>query len=254
MLKYLNKPCLPENKVYLALVSSEYPEIYDRLYSDFNVNTIKITENISLSDDISTHADCIFTQIDSDNAIVDKGTYNNIVNNLTKGDREFNFFTSANRIKSPYPYEAGLNVRIIGKRMLCNSKYVDKNLLMLAKQSSLTVIHCNQGYTACSTIILNDYALITDDESIHHSAKNNGIDSILISKGSVRLKGHEYGFIGGTCGMIDKNVLAFTGKLESHKDSDMIKAFLNKYNVECVELSDGPLIDVGGIIPVLEVI
>lgn len=253
MLKYLNKPCLPENKVALALVSSEYPKIFDRLYKDFNVNTIKIKKNTALSDDISTHPDCIFAQINSSESIIDKSSYNYIVNYLTIGDIDFHLNSSFEAIKSPYPYEVGLNVRIIGNKLFCNTKYIDRNLLKVAEQSGLAIIHCNQGYTACSTIALNDNALITDDESIHHSAKNNGIDSVLIKKGSVRLKGHEYGFIGGTCGMIDNNLLAFSGRLESHKDSDIIKSFLDKYNIDYVELSDDPLTDIGGIIPILEV-
>ena len=52
--------------------------------------------------------------------------------------------------------------------------------------------------------------------------------------------------------MIDNNLLAFTGKLNSHPDFELIRAFLYKYNVNYIELTEGPLIDIGGIIPVYE--
>ncbi len=253
MLKLLNKPCLPENKVAVSVVSSEYPEIFDRLYDDFKIETIRIDKNNALTDDISTHPDCVFLQLNSDTVFSDECNYNNIVNILTdKGIKKTKILLSDKTICSPYPDDIRLNVRVIGNRIICNSKYIDTNLRDCAEKLGFRIIHCNQGYAACSTILLNDNALITDDSTIHSSAQLNGIDSILIRKGSVKLKCREYGFIGGTCGMIDKNLLAFTGRLDSHTDSDLIKSFLNKHSVNCVELIDGPLIDIGGIIPLLE--
>lgn len=251
-MKYLDKPCLPETNVALALVSSEYPEIYTCLYEKFNISTIKIEKNGLLADDIATHPDCIFAQVNAENIMINKEHYNNIVNYLTIGGSEINFTASNESVRSPYPFEAALNVRIIGNKIICNTKHIDKNLRSLAEKLNLELVHCNQGYAACSTIMLNDNALITDDETIYRSAINNAIDSIIISKGSVQLKKHKYGFIGGTCGMIAKNLLAFTGSLDSHKDADTIKRFLYKHNINYTELTYGPLIDIGGIIPVLE--
>ncbi len=254
MIKFLDKPCLPENRVVLVLISSEYKTYSDILSDKFDISSIYVNKNELLTDDISAHADCIFTQIDRKTAIIDKSQYENIVNKLTIGDIEnsINYIKSNYTIKSPYPEDVRLNVRIISDQILCNTKYIDNNLRDYAKMNQLQMIHCNQGYVACSTIIINDHALITDDESILHSAQLNGIDCIYVRKGSVKLKGRDYGFIGGTCGMIDKNLIAFTGKLDSHIDCNIIKSFLNKYNVNYIELTEEPLIDIGGIIPILE--
>ena len=52
--------------------------------------------------------------------------------------------------------------------------------------------------------------------------------------------------------MIDNNLIVFTGNLETHTDCDKIISFLNKHNVKYIELSDGPLVDIGGIIPLFE--
>lgn len=74
----------------------------------------------------------------------------------------------------------------------------------------------------------------------------------MLSKGQIKLIGHEYGFIGGCCGFIDKNLLAFNGRLDTIDDADKIKDFLGKYNVKYIELTDAPLTDIGGIVPLFE--
>lgn len=253
MLKLLNKPCLPENKVAVSVVSSEQPEIIRRLHDDFMIESIIIDQNKSLSDDISSHPDCVFLQLDTETVFSDINKSGCIVNFLTNKEYvEFNTILSSGPVCSPYPGDIRLNVRVIGNNIICNSKYIDINLKNYAEKSGFRIIHCNQGYAACSSIVLNDNALITDDPTIHSSAQLNGIDSVIIRKGSVKLKCREYGFIGGTCGMIDKNILAFTGCLDSHIDSALIKSFLNKHSISYVELTDGPLVDIGGIIPLFE--
>ncbi len=254
MKKIIKTPCLPENNVALALISTDYPDISDKLLKEYNVKTIRVQRNNALTFDISSHPDCVFVQLNENTAVAGKDIYDSIVNYLTIEESviNFNLYKSAGNICSPYPEDVKLNVRIISDMIFCNTKYVDETIKEFSCKHRYRLIHCNQGYAACSTILLNNNALITDDETIHCSAQKNGIDSILISKGSVKLNGREYGFIGGTCGMIGKNLLAFTGNLDTHSDAELIKSFLNKYNINYVELSNGPLIDIGGIIPVSE--
>lgn len=74
----------------------------------------------------------------------------------------------------------------------------------------------------------------------------------MLSKGQIKLSGYSYGFIGGCCGFIDKNLIAFNGKLSTYNDAGKIKNFLRKYNVNYVELTDKPLTDIGGIVPIFE--
>ena len=254
MLKFLEKPCLPENRVASVLISAKYEKFIKILSDIFNIDSFPIVDNDMLTEDISSHADCIFTQIDDKAAIIDKNCYSPIVNYLTSKNlnKAIKFFETTQPVKSPYPDDIRLNVRIVSNKIFCNSKHIDENLHNYVLCNDMDIIHCNQGYAACSTIILNDNAMITDDESILNSAQLNGIDCIYVRKGSVKLLGREYGFIGGTCGMIDKNLIAFTGKLDSHIDSYIIKSFLHKHNVNYIELTDDALVDIGGIIPILE--
>ena len=254
MNRIIRTPGLPENKVAAVLTSSDYPDISDVLLNKFNINTIQVQRNNALTDDIASHPDCAFVQLNGNTAVTTSELYKTIVNFLTIEDDEkiFRLYECTEGISSPYPGDIRLNVRVISDMIFCNTRYVDQSIREFASKYNYRLIHCNQGYAACSTVLLNNNALITDDESIHCSAQKNAIDSILISKGSVRLKCRNYGFIGGTCGMIDKNLLAFTGNIDSHTESQAIKIFLNKHSVNYIELTDGPLIDIGGIIPVTE--
>ena len=52
------KPLLPDKKVLSVLISSEYPQISQRLRELIGVETIEIPYNFELSADIATHADC----------------------------------------------------------------------------------------------------------------------------------------------------------------------------------------------------
>lgn len=256
MKKLLSTPLLPTNKVKTVFVSAEYPNIIKSLTENFNLDIIEVEQNPDLEPSVSSHADCMLIQIDLNTVLVEKNNYNKIVNYFTNKTGEvnsnFNIIMEKEQIKSPYPGDVKLNCKVIGNRIICNKAKISSFIKDYSYKSHIELIHTNQGYAACSAIVLNDNALITDDESIYLSSKSNGIDCILISKGSVKLKGYNYGFIGGTCGMLDKNLLAFTGKLKSHSDAERIISFLNKHHINYIELSDEPLIDIGGIIPLIE--
>ena len=72
----------------------------------------------------------------------------------------------------------------------------------------------------------------------------------MIPSGDISLPGLDYGFIGGTCGLISKNQMAFFGNLENHPYGNHIKNFLLKYDVEPIYLSNGKLIDRGSILTI----
>ncbi len=77
--------------------------------------------------------------------------------------------------------------------------------------------------------------------------KENNIDVLLLPPGDIILPGLDYGFIGGTCGLLDNNTLAFYGNLNMYKYGDKVLNFLKKHNVKPIFLSRGKLIDRGSI-------
>ena len=76
-----------------------------------------------------------------------------------------------------------------------------------------------------------------------------GIDVLLIPPGDICLPGYDTGFIGGCCGLIDKNILAFTGSLSEYSHGHKIIKFLEDHNVQYDCLLPGKMLDIGGVIP-----
>ena len=68
----------------------------------------------------------------------------------------------------------------------------------------------------------------------------------------MKIDKYDYGFIGGCCGLINKNVLLFNGDLSLHSDFDKIKKFLYDNNVNYIDIKGKPLTDIGSIIPIME--
>ena len=278
MEKLLRTPLLPDKKVKTVIVSGENEEIIEAL-NRLNIKTIIIKPNTKLEKPIQSHADCMVLQLDDKNILTDesqfevlKEHFNNgityidentlFVNYLTNRAGETDLNSEPNReckgfyihklpscVSSPYPSDIKLNVKIIGNHILCNQRHTSDSVLDFAKRNHYKIIHCNQGYAACSSILLDNNSILTDDKSIYNCCASNGINSNEVSIGSIKLKGYDYGFIGGCCGMIDKNILAFTGNPEKHSDYKKIKKILAEHNIEYISLTDNELIDIGGIIP-----
>ena len=141
-----------------------------------------------------------------------------------------------------------LNVCILGSNVLCNTRTADKKLLQRLTEKNYNIIHTNQGYTKCCTAIVNENAVITSDPSIHKICLKNHIDVLMVTCGHIGLYGYDYGFIGGTCGLIDKDTLVFCGDITLHPDYRNIKAFSLSYGVNLYSLCSLPLYDIGGIV------
>ena len=148
--------------------------------------------------------------------------------------------------ESEYPKDVLLNALPLGKYLFCNSKTIAKELLLLE------FLHChvNQGYTKCSSLPLENQALITADASIAKCAKEHGIDVLQIQKGHISLPGYDYGFIGGCASFAPRggmNTVFFCGNLSGHPDAHRIESFCDLHNFSVVNLSQDRLCDTGTI-------
>jgi len=126
-----------------------------------------------------------------------------------------------------------------------NINYTDKVLLKEVNNKNLITV--KQGYTKCSTVVLSDKAFITSDITISNALSTLGCEVLLLPPGDITLPGLDYGFIGGTCGMLDFNTIVFYGNLDRYPHGATIKTFLEKHNITPIYLDDTPLIDRGSI-------
>lgn len=245
-MKYIKKPNLPENRITLAAISCKAGESIKKL-NELGINTLIIPSHTLLPEPVNSHADLQLLHF-GENVIFCQQEH------LFEGEmiNKFDLNLIKEKTDKFYPHDVRLNCAIIGNKIICNQKTISENIINYAYINDYKIINVNQGYSKCSVCIINENSILTDDESIFTDAGKFFNDAELISKGSIALKGYNYGFIGGCCGKIDCNKMAFNGEIETHDDYYKILDILSRNNVECIELSKGPLTDIGGILPLAE--
>lgn len=212
--RFVEKPNLPESKVTTAAVSGAYPEILEALKAH-GIRCVTTEFDTRLPDPIAYHADMQMFHLDKGRTFVLRG-------------------------------EEAL------KKQLTDIGYQVAETAMTPEPKYPKDVLFNQGYTRCATAVVAKDAIITMDLGIRALAQFLGIDVLLVHEENVFLDGYDYGFLGGCCGLIDKNVVAFTGKLDSLECAAEIRAFLEKHCVQYIELTQNQMIDIGGILPLME--
>lgn len=219
-------------------------EKYNLKKLDLNIILTPICKDISFP--ISGHPDEVICKVSDKLMIIYKNSTSEFIASIK--NLGIHIIKSSNTLGNEYPNDVALNGVVLKDFFIHNIKYTDQSLYnnILDK----TIINVKQGYTKCSTAVINDYALMTSDIGIANSASKFNLDVLLLPPGDIVLPGFEYGFIGGSCGLINKNTLAFYGNLEKYKFKNKVLNFLNKHNIKPIYLSDSKLIDRGSIITI----
>ena len=87
-----------------------------------------------------------------------------------------------------------------------NQKLLSRTLVSLAKKAGIELVHTNQGYAKCSTLLLDGTHAITADAGMCRAMEKVGINVLKIGEGGVVLPPYPYGFIGGASGVFDRCV------------------------------------------------
>jgi len=144
-----------------------------------------------------------------------------------------------------YPDSAFYNAVVTDNLLIHNLTITDPNILELAgirKQ-----IHVNQGYTRCNLLPLPGEKFITSDKGIYMVLTHEGFEVLYVNPDGILLEGFPNGFIGGVCGVLEKNVF-IAGSLSFFPEGQKIIDFLSQNLLNIIELYDGPLFDGGSII------
>ncbi len=213
---------------YLRKIDSEiyFSQNYDKIY--FPVNT---------------HPDIQIHFVDSRTAFVPPELFNYYKNTLP-------FFIDLKKGTRPlsgtYPGNVAYNVARIGKYAILNKKTVDANILNYYIEKGFTIINVKQGYTKCN-ICTDGKVAVTEDEGIYSALNENGIKTLKIPAGSVRLEGFDYGFIGGASGSFRDKIL-FCGEIKNKAIFDQIKSFFKSNDTEIIVIDKEELTDYGSIL------
>lgn len=241
-------PNLPTSSVTNVVISGEYNYIKDEL-NRLGISTITTKSSSYLPFYERYHPDMQFSYFKKGNVAITNNTPV-LAQQLAGIGVELNFTNSS--ISPQYPYNIYYNHIILNNIIICNEKYTDRYVYDYCKENNFKIINVKQGYTKCSTAIINSEAIITSDTGIYNACKNT-FDVLKIEPGYISLYGYDYGFIGGCCGKLSSDILAFTGKINEHKNYNDILAFLHNHKVNVQELTNKPLVDIGSIIPITQI-
>ncbi|HWT76745.1 MAG TPA: radical SAM protein [Mobilitalea sp.] len=192
---------------------------------------------------ISSHPDLVISIID-DTLIIDENAHSNIYKQLDALGVPYVIGNS--RLAAVYPEDVTYNAVITKDFLIHNFDYTNPLLLLHSKYKHKKLIPVKQGYTKCSTAVVDNDIIITSDQGIYNAAKDF-INILLIQPGHVFLEGYDFGFLGGASGSFEDTVV-FHGDLSKHPDFLRIKSFVEAAQKELVYFKEFPLADIGSIL------
>lgn len=154
-------------------------------------------------------------------------------------------FVYCEKIGKKYPETIKYNICKIGNYIICKYENISEELKRHFKINDYKIINVKQGYTKCSTAIIDDKSIITSDKGIYLECKDK-LSVLLIESGHIVLENFDYGFIGGTCVSFG-NIVFFNGDISNHPDYVKIKKFIESKN-KIIEFMNYPLEDLGSFI------
>lgn len=249
-MNFIDIPNIPNKEVTHVLADGRISAEAQKSLNKLGISVIKTSRHIALYDAIAYHPDIVFNHVGGNSAVYTPGIDPSILEELL--GLGFDLIKGHTVLKSVYPLDIPYNAARIGDFVIHNLKYTDTVLLDAFEQQGLKLINVNQGYSKCSVSIVDERSIITADKGIAQEAEKRGLDVLLIDNDeNIELPGLDRGFIGGATGLIGHKLWALNGKLENLKCCKQITEFLDNRGVTSVSLTQGAVIDIGSIIPIL---
>ena len=245
MIGFLKYPNLPQGRVTHIIASDMSSEIIDELENNYHIKTIVPSPLGTISGMERYHADMSVCHL-GENRFVSEKDNRCMIKTLTEMGADIAY---SGEITGRMPR---LNVCFLKDKVIGRESVADNAILNYCREKDIRFINVSQRYAGCSTAVVNENAVITSDESIYKKCIENHIDVLKTDPSGIRLEGYDHGFIGGCCGLISGNILAFSGDIRTYKDHDNIRSFLKNYSVQAVSLAKGELTDIGGLLPIME--
>lgn len=193
---------------------------------------------------VASHADMLFFILDNVVFCYEDYVKKNGIDMVLKSEGYTLFFVSKKCEKS-YPNDVSLNVLKMDNLILCSEKCVAKEIVEYAKNNGYKLVFVNQGYSACSTLIIDENNAITSDKGIYNALVKENKNVLLASNEGICLHGYNCGFFGGASGVFKKKIY-FWGDINSLDGYTKIEDFISKCGFEICSISQGKVYDFGG--------
>jgi hypothetical protein len=249
-LKFVKKANLPGSPVTQLLVDKRAAEKVSGNLKKLGINPILIDMHPELYEAVAGHPDMSVCYLGEGDLVYAPGISMAAINEFKRFG--INAIEGKTHLKRDYPGDIAYNVAIVGNVAFHNFRHTDEKVKEILAKKNIKMINVKQGYAKCSVCVVGDRSIITDDAGIARAAERVGLDTLFIGhQHTILLPGFDYGFIGGATGLIDRNIIVFTGNIDFLPSKLEITKFLKKNNVIPLCLSDGKVIDAGSLIPVM---
>ena len=238
---FISLPLLPEREVTLCAVSEDAEDVISAL-EDRGIRVLRVRRAGNLPDPICSHADLQVLPLGKDLIAVNEVQMELIAFLEEEGFRVIR----VGDFGKEYPRDCRLNLLPIDDKLMGNIRVIPQELLILG---GFNAVNVKQGYTRCSSVLIDRHTVITDDPSIGEKVLNFAKYSVIMKQKEITLEGYDHGFIGGSCGKISSDTLAFAGRIPSTGFGELLKSTLEDLGIAYVELTDSSLKDVGGMVP-----
>ena len=225
-----------------VLINEAYADEFSRFT---NIECIPLPSYERLDLPVSCHADMLFCVIE-DTLFCYKDYVK--LNALEKiiADTGKRIIYVDHVCEKSYPNDIGLNALVMGKTLFCNSKHTAKELIEFARSRGYKIIDVKQGYSSCSTLVIDENNAITSDKGMYKAIKEQGKNVLYISNSDIVLEGYNCGFIGGATAVIDKKVF-FLGDFKTIRQAASIEQMISDCNGTVFSILSGRVYDFGGI-------
>ncbi len=255
--QFVRIPNLPEHNVAGAVVSGVHNQEMATIRNNLReagIYPIRTYVHKTIQPPVAAHADMLCHHFGKNTFLL--ALESNAISRLSHRLKQLGaqLLYTEKHLQAQYPADVGLNGARVGNRLFGNINALDPVLLQIYRQNGIAIYHTQQGYAKCNTAVVDSNSVITEDPSVATACQTCGVQVLKIRPGYVRLPGYPYGFIGGACGLIGPKQLAFCGDIRRHPDYPAIHSFLQQRHIDEICLADFSLLDIGGILPVLEYI
>ncbi|MBQ4509861.1 MAG: hypothetical protein II984_03980 [Clostridia bacterium] len=229
----------------IALISNQ---ISSQFQNATGIKTFPLMPYNKLDLPVSSHADMLICVIDK-NVFCYSDYYNESKSIFDEIEKlGYKIIKVNHQCDIKYPHDIGLNALVIGKKIFCKRNYIAKEIIEYGEANGYKIINVNQGYSACSTFIIDENSVITSDLGMQKAFQNEGINTIIVPNNNIILDGYNCGFVGG-CGCILDNNAYFFGSIKDTfiENCADIEAFFEIKNIKFHKVIDGRLRDFGGV-------
>lgn len=225
-----------------ALINESVAKIFEE---KTGISAIPLKPYQRLDFPVASHADMLFCVFDD--CIFCYQDYvceNNLLNDLNSSGKKVVFVRK--KCEKEYPHDIGLNVLVMGKNIFCNVKHTAEEILECAKERNYSIINVKQGYSSCSTLVLDENNALTSDPSIYNAIIKTGKNAFLVDNSAIKLDGYGCGFIGGSSGVLNRDVFVF-GDISSLPNGKQAREIICKFGYNIIPILSGEVYDFGGI-------